>query len=83
MFHPDWPVLTLRVAAEPDPGALVRVLERFQNLNLLPRRVIAEWGTAGILHVQVDIGGVPEETVNRIAAKLGQVPCILSAHWHR
>jgi hypothetical protein len=83
MSSPLWQVLTLRVAAEADPGALARVLERFQNLNLTPRRVIAEWGTNDTLHVQVDIAGVPEERVNLIAAKLDQVPSILSAYWHR
>jgi hypothetical protein len=79
----DWPVLYLRVTAEADPGALPRVLERFQNLNLLPRRVVAEWGTTGTLHVQVDIAGLSEETVTLLAAKLRQVPCILNAYWHR
>ena len=29
----------LRVTAEADLGALSRVLERFQNLNVVPRRV--------------------------------------------
>ena len=82
MSH-DWQVLYLRVAAEPDPNALARVIERFQNLNFTPRRVVAEWGTAGVLHVQVDVAGMSEERLNIIAAKLGQVPSILSAYWHR
>lgn len=76
-------VLYLRVAAEPDPGVLVRVLERFQNLNVVPRRVLAEWATKEMLHVEVEIFGLSETTLNLIAAKLGQVPSILSAHWHR
>lgn len=82
-MSPDWQVLYLRVAAEADPGALSRVLERFQNLNLTPRRVVAEWGTNDVLHVQVDIAGVSEERVSLIAAKLAQVPSILNAYWHR
>jgi hypothetical protein len=82
-MSPDWPVLHLRVAAEADPGALARVLERFQNLNLTPRRVIAEWGINDTLHVQVDIAGVPEDRVSLIAAKIGQVPSIINAYWHR
>jgi hypothetical protein len=36
-------LLRLRVLAEADSGALMRVLERFQNLGVLPRRVIAEF----------------------------------------
>ena len=79
----DWPVLYLRVAAEADPGALVRVLERFQNLNILPRRVVAECGMTGTLHVQVDLAGISEDTVSLIAAKLAQVPCIHNAYWYR
>ena len=76
-------VLHLRVAAEPDPGVLARVLERFQNLNVVPRRVLAEWATTGTVHVEVEICGISEPMLNLIAAKLDQVPSILNAHWHR
>jgi hypothetical protein len=44
----------LRVVADADPGALARVLERFQNLNVLPRRVIADLATTGVFHIEVD-----------------------------
>jgi hypothetical protein len=83
MSSSDWPLYRLRIAADADPGALARVLERFQNLNIVPRRVVAELATTGTLHVQVDIAGLPEETVTLIAAKLNQVPCIVNVHWHR
>ncbi len=83
MSSSNWPLYRLRVAADADPGALARVLERFQNLNVVPRRVLAELATTGILHVQVDIAGLSEETVNLIAAKLSQVPCIQNVHWHQ
>jgi (p)ppGpp synthase/HD superfamily hydrolase len=76
-------LLRLRVVADADPGALARVLERFQNLNVLPRSVTAELCTAGAFHVQVDIAGVAESTLTSIAAKLGQIPCIQNAYWHR
>jgi len=78
-----WSVFHLRVAAEPDPSALARVLERFQNLNVLPRKVTAEWASTGVLHVEVQVAGVAEETISLIAAKISQVPSILSAYWHR
>ena len=42
------------VVADADPGALARVVERFQNFNVVPRRVIAEFGTNDSLHIQVD-----------------------------
>lgn len=82
MASPDGQVLTLRVAAEADPGVLARVLERFQNINVVPRRVRAEWATTGLLHVEVLIAGLSEQTVDLIAAKLGLVPSIVSAYWH-
>ena len=79
----EWQVLHLRVSAEPDPGALARVLERFQNLNVVPRRVLAEWASTGVLHVEVQVAGLPEDRVDLITSKLGQVPSILNAYWHR
>jgi hypothetical protein len=32
-----------QVVADADPGAIARVVESFQNLNIVPRRVIAEF----------------------------------------
>jgi hypothetical protein len=75
-------LLRLRVVAEADPGALARVLERFQNLNVLPRRVVAEFGSTGAFHIQVDVLGIPEAMLTLIAEKIGQVPSVLNAHWH-
>jgi predicted dienelactone hydrolase len=83
MSSEDWSVFRLRVTAEADPGALARVLERFQNLNIVPRRVVADLATTGALHIQLDVTGLSEDTVSRIAAKLGQVPSVLEAYWHR
>ena len=83
MSSSNWQLFHLRVAAESDPGVLARIIEPFKNRNVTPRRVLAEWATTGLLHVEVQIAGVAEETVNLIAAKLGQVPCILSAYWSR
>ena len=80
---PDWSLFCLRVAAEPDPGALARVLGRFQNLNIVPNRVVAELSTTGTLHIRVDVAGLSESAIELIARKLGQVPCVLNAHWHR
>lgn len=45
-------LLRLRVVAEADAGALMRVLERFQNLGVLPRRVIAEFTSSDLLSIQ-------------------------------
>lgn len=82
MCSDELSLLRLKVVADADPGALARVLERFQNLNLLPRRVTAEFCTSGAFHVQVDIAGISEGTLTAIAAKLGEIPCIQRAYWH-
>jgi len=75
-------LVRLKVVAEADAGALMRVLERFHNLGVLPRRVIAEFTTADSLSIQVDIAGVEESRMSLIAAKLGQIPCVSQAYWH-
>jgi hypothetical protein len=69
--------------ADADPTALARVLERFQNLNVVPRRVTAEFGTDDILHIAVDVFGLPEDQLALIASKIRQAPSIINAHWHR
>jgi hypothetical protein len=76
-------LLRLKVVAEADPGAVARVLERFQNLNILPRRIIAEFGIDETLHIQVDICGLPEEQLKIIAGKIGQATSIVNAYWYR
>jgi hypothetical protein len=57
-------------------------LERFQTLNLIPRRVIAESGTQ-LLHIQIDICELAECRLSIITAKLQQVPCVIHAYWCR
>jgi hypothetical protein len=73
----------LRVVADADPGALARVVERFQNLNVLPRRVVAEFGTNETLHIQVDVFGLSEQQLTLIAAKIAQATSIANVYWHR
>jgi hypothetical protein len=83
MLDQNLPLLRLRVVADADPGAIARVLERFQNLEILPRRIIAEFGTNDTLQIQVDVLGLAEERLTLIAAKIGQVPSIVTAYWYR
>ncbi len=75
-------LLRLRVVAEADAGALMRVLERFQNLGVLPRRVIAEFTTTDALSIQLDVAGLEESRLTTIAAKIGEMPCVAQAYWH-
>jgi (p)ppGpp synthase/HD superfamily hydrolase len=82
MSSDQFSLYRLKVVAEADAGALMRVLERFHNMGVLPRRVVAEFTTADFLSIQVDIAGVEEDRMSLIAAKLGQIPCVNNAYWH-
>jgi (p)ppGpp synthase/HD superfamily hydrolase len=75
-------LLRLRVVADAEPGALARVIERFQNLNVIPRRVIAEMGTSDLLYIQVDIVGLTEDRMTLIASKIQQVTSVIDSFWH-
>jgi hypothetical protein len=73
----------LQVVADADPGAIARVVERFQNLNIVPRRLIAEFSSNDLLHIEVDVCGVPDEQLMLIAGKVRQATSIVNAYWHR
>lgn len=80
--HDYFPLLRLRVVADGDPAAICVVIQHFQNLNVVPRRVGAEFGIDNRVHIEVDICGMPEEQLRLIAGKIGQSPCIHHAYWH-
>jgi hypothetical protein len=69
-YSPTAKLLCLRVSTDGDPSVLTRLLGHFHNLNVTPRRVVAEFGLMHELYVKVD-------------AKVGQNPCVLNAYWHR
>ena len=73
----------LQVVADADPGALARVVERLQTLNIGPRRVTAEFASNDILHIEVDVCGLPDEQLALIAGKIRQAACVVNAYWHR
>ena len=82
MGNESFSLLRLRVVAEAESGALMRVLERFHNLGVLPRRVIAEFTTTDCVSIQLDVAGLEESRLTLIAAKLGELPFITQAYWH-
>jgi hypothetical protein len=83
-MHPqELSLWRLRIVADKDPGAVARVLERFQNLNVLPRRIIAECTSNDEFHIQVDVFGLPEEQLRLVAAKIRKYPSIENAYGHR
>ena len=48
-----------------------------------PRKVLGEICITGVLHVEVDVTGIAEDTLEYFALKLAETLCIHSAHWHR
>ena len=62
-------LLRLRVVADADPGALARVIEGFQQLNCVPRRVIAELNADNMIHIEVDVHGIRESQLELIAKR--------------
>jgi len=76
-------LLRLRVVADADPAALTYVLGRFQNLNIVPRQVIAEFGATDRLHIAVDVLGIGDEQLTLIAHKVRESPVVQNAYWHR
>jgi len=82
MSSDEFTLLRLRVVADADAGALARILERFQNLNVVPRKVLAELSIKGVFHVEIDITGITRNCMDIIAAKIGEAPCIHSARWN-
>lgn len=75
-------LLRLRVTTDGDPSVLPRVLGLFQNLNVTPRAVLAEFDINALMHVSIDVCGLPEERLNVIAGKIGNSPCVINVHWH-
>ncbi|MGB6352986.1 MAG: hypothetical protein WBF21_03290 [Steroidobacteraceae bacterium] len=73
----------LQVTADADPGAIARVVERLQNLNIVPRRLTAEFSSNDLLHIAVDVCGISDEQLALITGKIRQAPCIVNAYWHR
>jgi hypothetical protein len=83
MSSQEYSLCRLRVLADADPGAIARVLERFQNLNCLPRRVSAEFGTDDALYIEVDIAGLSDAQLSLIVGRNAQAACVVNAYWHR
>jgi hypothetical protein len=79
---PSHALYRLRVSTDGDPSVLPRLLGYFQNLNLTPREVKAEFGPQAVMHLQVDVAGLPEQRMTFITGKIAQSPSVLNAYWH-
>jgi hypothetical protein len=75
-------LLRLRVVADAEPGAIARVLERFQNINVIPRRVVVEIGINNVMHIEVDVFGLTPASMTNLTAKIRESISVTRAHWH-
>jgi hypothetical protein len=75
-------LIRLRVVADSDPAAIGTVIHRFQNLNIVPRRINAEFGIDERLHIEVDVCGVTVEQPAIIASKISESPSIHHTQWY-
>lgn len=72
----------LRVTAESDPSVLPQILGELHNQNVTPRRVLAEFGIRGQLHIEIEVIGLRAERLSLIAKKMARGLYILDTHWH-
>lgn len=72
-------VRRLRVLAERDPCVLLRVLERFSNLNIIPDRFNAVCGPSDQIVIEIDVTDCDGATCALIGAKIAQLPAVLDA----
>jgi hypothetical protein len=49
----------------------------------LPAAVSPRFVVVSLLHIAVDVCGIPEEQLSLIVRKIRQAPCIVNAYWHR
>jgi hypothetical protein len=75
-------LVRLRVSAEADPGLVARLLGYFQNLNITPHRIVAEFATTDMMHIHIDLSGMSERRLTLLAAKVHQWVPVSNAHWH-
>jgi hypothetical protein len=75
-------LLRLRVSAEADAGLLARLIGHFQNLNIVPHRIVAEFATTDMMHIHIDVSGMTERRLTLLAAKVHQWVPVTNAHWH-
>jgi hypothetical protein len=75
-------LVRFQVSADADPSVVGRLLSCFQNLNLIPRRIIAEFSTTALMHIQIDISDLSEERVTLIAGKMQQHVSVLNSQWY-
>ena len=75
-------LLRLRVSAEADPGLVARLLGYFQNLNMVPHRIVAEFATTHMMHIHIDLSGMSERRLTLLAARVQQWVPVTHAYWH-
>lgn len=75
--------LTVFVTAELDPAALLRVLEPFRSINVIPRRTLAEIEPPALLRIRLEFTDLTARRLALIATRIQNAPCILDVTWCR
>ena len=65
-----------------DPSVLPRLLGHFQNLNVTPRLVGADFGASARMQLHIDICGRSQERLSLTTSKISQCPSVLNPYWH-
>ena len=73
----------LQVVADADPGVIARVVERFYNMNIIPRRMSVEFSSNDLLYIEVDVCGISDEQLALIAGGIRRATSVVNAYWHR
>jgi hypothetical protein len=81
--HESFTLWRLRVVADADPSTIGRVIERLQNLNVVPRRISAQISNNHQLHIEVDVFGLSEEQILLVAAKIAETTTVHHMYRHR
>jgi hypothetical protein len=71
----------LHFEADTDPSGLACLLVQLQNRNLVPRKILAEWGASDRMHVEIDIADITEAIDRLMVAKMREMTCVIDAHW--
>lgn len=72
-------VLQIKVIVELDPGAVIRVLQHFQERNVVPRRVSAQSLGTEYIQVEFEVAGLAVEAVHQIVSKIRSAPTAIAA----
>lgn len=73
--HPS-PAAHFLVRASAEPGVMPRVFELFAKRGLVPSLCLARKGAEDELTIEVEMPGLPRETIDYLAASMRQIASV-------